>query len=97
MQDDDVRRLLRQNLKLSEENNRMLRKLRRDAVIGSILRIFWFAAIIGVPVYLYFAFLQPYLATLTEAYEGFRAEVQGLEEIPENFRALFENLPDAEE
>lgn len=48
-------------LKLSRENNRMLRAMRRNAFLGGILKFLMYAAFIIVPLW----FLQPYLATLT--------------------------------
>jgi hypothetical protein len=90
--DDETRRLLRQNLDLAKENNRILRKLRRDAVLGNILRIVWWAILIGVPVYLYLTIFQPYLQELGATYEGIRADVEGLQTIPESFKAFLDGL-----
>ena len=93
MPDDDTHRILRQTLELTRENNKILHRMRRSAFIGSILRIVWLAVIIGLPVYIYFVFLQPYLTSLNEAYQGFQADVEGYGEIPESVRNFFEKLP----
>ena len=82
MEDDEVKTLLKKTLTLAKENNRILRKMRRAAIIGNILRIIWWAVIIGLPVVLYYYFLQPYIAQFASTY----AEIGGgLEE--------FKNLP----
>lgn len=53
--------LIKENLKLTKENNKLLRKMRRGAFIGGIFKLIWIAALIGVPVYLYVNFLAPVL------------------------------------
>lgn len=59
--EQDTEKLLRKNLELTEENNRLLRKMRRGAIFGGIMKLVWLAVIIGVPVYLYVQFLAPIL------------------------------------
>ncbi|MBI2617968.1 hypothetical protein HYW58_00745 [Candidatus Kaiserbacteria bacterium] len=59
--EQDTEKLLRKNLELTEENNRLLRKMRRGAILGGIMKLVWLAVIIGVPVYLYIHFLAPIL------------------------------------
>lgn len=83
---------LKEILELTRENNRLLRKMYRNAVIGNILRVLWLTVIIGVPVYLYLTFLQPYIQDLSEAYEGVQTQLQELQEIPEGIKGFLEKL-----
>ncbi len=55
----DLEKLLKKNLALTEENNRLLKKMRRGAVWGFIFKLIWIAVLIGIPVYLYINFLSP--------------------------------------
>ena len=73
--DEEFKVLLRKNIELSKENNRLLRKMRRNAIIGNILRIIWWAVIIGLPIYLYFTVFQPYLQELATVYKNIQTEV----------------------
>lgn len=63
---EDIRQLLLENQKLLTENNKLLRKMRRDAVVGFIFRILWLAIIFGLPFYFYFYFIQPNLGSIQE-------------------------------
>ena len=65
--DQDIRGLLKKNLELSEENNKILKKMRRGALLGGLLKLVWIAVIIGVPVYLYINFLAPVVDQVLEA------------------------------
>ena len=66
--------------------------MHRNTIIANILRVLWLAVIIGVPVYLYLTFLQPYIQDLSEAYDGIHAQLQGLQEIPEGVKGFLEKL-----
>ncbi len=55
--------LLERTLKLSEENNNILRKMRRSARISSLFHIFYWVVIIGLSVGSYY-FIEPYFSAL---------------------------------
>lgn len=73
--DEEFKVLLRKNLDLAKENNRLLKKMRRNAIIGNVLRIIWWSVIIGLPIYLYFTVLQPYLDELATVYKNVQTDV----------------------
>lgn len=60
----EERELLQRVLKLSEQNNRMLRSMRRSAMIGRLFHVFYWLIIIGLTVVSYYV-LQPYIGTMT--------------------------------
>ena len=74
---DEIKSLLRRNLELARENNRLLKKIRRNSIIANVMRLVWWAVIIGIPVFLYYTVLQPYLAELSVAYQGVQSGVSG--------------------
>lgn len=57
----NTQELLKKNLELTKENNKLLKKIRRGALLGGLFKLIWIAIIIGVPVYVYFNFLSPVL------------------------------------
>lgn len=67
----EERHLLERSLKLSEDNNRILRKMERKAkwlVLWGFIKI----AIIVVPLVLGYLFLEPYLDEAVNDYNGIR-------------------------
>ena len=81
MPEDEIRSLLRRNLELTRENNKLLKKIRRNGLIANIMRLVWWAVIIGVPVFLYYTVFQPYLTELSTAYQGVQDGVTGAQSI----------------
>ena len=57
----DVKELLKKNLELTKENNKLLRKARRGALLGGLFKLVWVVIIIGVTIYAYFNFISPIL------------------------------------
>ena len=77
MSDNEVKALLRRNLELTRENNKLLKKIRRNAVVANIMRLVWWAVIIGVPVVLYYYVFEPYLVEMSTALQGVQNSVSG--------------------
>lgn len=63
----ELRDLVKQNLELTKENHKLLKKMRRSAFVGTLFKIFWIAIFIGLPVYLYVTFLAPVVEQVTGA------------------------------
>jgi len=76
---EDVSELVRRNIELTKENNRLLRSMRRAAWWGTFFRILWMAVIIGVPVFLYYYFFMPYYQGLSAGYQQFQRESGGFQ------------------
>jgi len=60
-------------LRLTRENNRMLRAQRRSAWLGGIFRFVMWAAFIILPLWLYLQYLAPMMQGMLETYE----QIQG--------------------
>ena len=86
---EDILRLLRENHRLIEENNKILKKMYRNDIIGIWFRVVWYSVLIGLPFALYFYVLEPYFQTFGANYETFR---QGMAEIP-GLKGLEQLLP----
>lgn len=85
----EIKYLLRQNMELTKENNRLLRKVRRAMFWGTIGQFVWLAFFIGVPVFLYYYFLLPYWTEVQSVYEGFRSGASGF---PMSFEEFFKSV-----
>ncbi len=96
MDEGKVEELLKRNLALAEDNNRMLHKMRRNAFFGGLLKMFWWAVIIGLPIFLYYLYLQPVVEQALTTYgkvEQGVSDLQGLGKNLENLQNL-EALPE---
>ncbi len=79
---DEIKSMLKKNLALTKDNNRLLRKIRRNAVIGGIFKLVWFAVIIGLPVVLYYYVLQPYISQVTDTYAQIGGGIEDIKNTP---------------
>ena len=64
--DDDLKTLLEENIRISKDNNRMLRTMKRAAVAGVIGRVIFWILILGVPAYLYITYLSPLISSIMQ-------------------------------
>lgn len=85
----DVQDLLRKNLELAKENNRLLKKMHRGAILGGLLKLVWLAIIIGVPVYLYLNYLAPIVEQVQEAAQTVQEAGQKAEGFQEKLQQQF--------
>ena len=69
LMDPESKELLEQTLKLEEENNEILRALRRSMRTARIMSLIYWVFIIGSAIGAYY-FIQPYVDQLTNFYGG---------------------------
>jgi len=67
--DPESRKLLEHISELAEENNKILRSMRRSQRVSSIIRFIYWVFIIGSAVGAYY-FIQPYLEQIMSIYGG---------------------------
>lgn len=90
MLDSELEDLLRKNLELAKDNNRMLHGMRRRAFWGGLLRlVFWFLVLFGFPLFAYYFYLQPYLMGLQEAYGSAKDGLVQFGSFSEQFKEFF--------
>jgi hypothetical protein len=70
MNDDEM---LKETYRLTLENNRMLRAMRRSAFWGGVIRFVIYAALLIVPLWFYLTYLAPIMRDMLEMY----SQVQG--------------------
>ena len=74
----EIGRLIRENHNLLKQNNEILHKLHRHNVIGFVLKVVWFAVLIGLPFVLYVYFVEPNVSEMQSSYKTFRASLEGI-------------------
>lgn len=67
---EDLKELLEETLEVSKENNKLLKRMRRDALIGGILKFLIWVVLIVASFYLSAKLLEPYLGTLQSMQNG---------------------------
>ncbi len=82
--------IVRETHKLAKENNRLIRAMRRDAFFGLIFKLIFWAIILGLPVILYFYFLQPYIDQVVNVYGEVQEDVGQISEQASRFGGLFD-------
>lgn len=59
--DEELKRLLEENLAVTRENNELLKKIRRDATISLVVKVIVYAVLFGVPLFFISSYLGPLL------------------------------------
>jgi len=72
-------KLLRETHRLALENNKLLRKMRRSALIHTIIWLIIYAAIIAAPIWFYVTYLDGAVQNLLNTYEGARSAMQEIQ------------------
>lgn len=68
---DEMKILLRKNIALAEENNRMIRSLRNAGRFQALVRVLYLIIFVGGFVWAYY-FLQPYFEGVQNTYSSFQ-------------------------
>jgi hypothetical protein len=89
--------LLEQTYAIVKENNRLLKGMRRSARIGIFFKILFWAAILGVPVWIYFTIAQPIIQQSLDALNQVQTvtgQVQNLPQVStDQLQRLLDLLP----
>ena len=76
--DPKDRELLEKTFNLAEENNHLLRSMRRSMRFSQAFRIVYWLLIIGASVGAYYV-IQPYIDQLLEVYSGFSTDYSNIQ------------------
>lgn len=90
---EEIKKLLVENQRLLLENNQMLHKMRKNAIIGTILRMAWFLLVLGVPVYLYFSYIKPNMDNLLDQYGALQEMTKGSSALTDWYQSMTEKKP----
>ena len=79
--DIEERKMIQQTLALARENNKLIKKMRKAALIGRAWKIFYWIVIIGISIGAFY-FLQPYVESIQSVY-------QNVQDVSDNVGTLF--------
>tara|TARA_B100000745_G_C20153179_1_gene395266 strand:+ start:5188 stop:5505 length:318 start_codon:yes stop_codon:yes gene_type:complete len=73
--DDDqkLERMVKESLRISKENNRRIRGIQRGMFMSGIIRILIWGIILGLPIFIYFSLLKPYVDGATNTFEAVKS------------------------
>ncbi len=90
--------MLKETYRLAQDNNRMLRSMRRNAFWGGLFRLALYAALLLVPVWFYFTYMAPVVEQMMQTVQqiqgtGAKAEAQftGFQEAWREFQEKFKS------
>ena len=79
--------------KMVKNNNKMLRSMKRAAFWGTVFKLFIYAIILGIPVYLYFTIFQPILADVSAAYGQIQQAGTQMQQAGTQFQDISKTIP----
>jgi len=85
--DPEAKKLLEETLELEQDNNKMLRSMRRSMIWGRIMSVIYWLIIIGISVGAFY-FLQPYFNKIVGLYDS----ISGTKQSTDNSSSSFGNL-----
>jgi hypothetical protein len=83
----EERELLRETAELTKENNKILRAMRRSARFAMIMRIIYWAIIIGGVVVSYYA-IQPFINPLIDGYKNLQSSLSNVKDLTTKIPSL---------
>jgi hypothetical protein len=87
MMTPEERALLNESIKLGEENNKILRSMRRSARFASFFRLMYWLLIIGAAFSTYY-FVQPFIAPLVKTYNDIQQGVNNVKNVTNSMPTL---------
>ena len=87
MEDQGLKELLEANIKLSKENNRMLKKMRSAQKRANFLKLLYWLIIIGIAVGGFY-FLQPYFEVVQDLYQQIQTTIGDIGEVGKSLPKL---------
>ena len=79
---EELKQLVRQNIALTEENNRQIHKIRRGRLISTIVGpLIWITASLGISWAAYLFFFQPYVGKIADFYVSIQQAIDQAKDI----------------
>lgn len=66
---EELKELVRENIAIAKDNNKMLHGLRRGAWMSRLMRVLWIVLIVGASLYSY-VYFQPYIDQILGLYNN---------------------------
>jgi hypothetical protein len=88
----ELRSLVKKNLALTEDTNRMVHKMRRAAMWGRLFQIVWWVGVIAVSGAAYYYYLQPYVSSIEHFYSALGMSDPSQPSISQEFQKFFQSF-----
>ncbi len=85
MEIDELRDLVKKNLELTQETNRIVRGMRRSARWGRFISIVWWLAVAAVTAAAYYYYVLPYVQQIEAAYNSGQNFQQQAQDFLQNY------------
>ena len=76
----ELKELVKRQAQLNADTNKVVHSMRRSQRVHSFFAIVWWLLVIGVSVYTYFNYIQPYVEQIVGIYgsaQDFQGQIQG--------------------
>ena len=83
----DNNELLQKTYELAEENNKILRGIRRSNRLSSLWHFFYWVVIIAISVIAY-NYIQPYTTQMLKTYQGLQSQLNSITSAAKNLPSL---------
>ncbi|RJQ32772.1 hypothetical protein C4572_00550 [Candidatus Parcubacteria bacterium] len=87
MADEELKVLLRENIRISKENLEILRKMNRSRIYGNIFWAVKWVIILGISFGAYY-YVNQYLAKFMDSFDQFRGGVENINKISNNINSV---------
>ncbi len=77
--DNELKKLLEENLELSKENNTLLKRIRGSQKRAAMMRMLYWILIIGMTLGAYY-YIQPYIEQLMSVYSGAQENIKSFQD-----------------
>lgn len=92
MTDEELKRLLRENLEISRENFKILKKMNRARVFGNVFWVVKWVLIIGFS-YGAYVYIEPYFKNLLGTFSNLTSEVNEIKKITDTPIDFLKKIP----
>ena len=89
---EELKDLVRKSVALSEDTNRVVRKMRKAQQWGSIFQLLWWTVIITVSGATYYLYLQPYVGRIEQIYEQAQSGTHQVQSWNSQLQNFFKNI-----
>jgi len=87
---DELKGLVTKNIEVTEDTNRIVRKMRRTSRLAFIFQIVWWLIVAGVTGAAYYYLVQPQMAKIEQLYGMTQAQSQSWNDQVTNFLKFFQ-------
>ncbi len=90
---EELKAISKQALAIAEDTNHIVRGMRRSQRMGHFFQFVWWALIVGVSIWSYYYYLQPYVGKLADLYLQVQSTSQQTQNLGTQVQSQLQDLP----